>query len=507
MATCLVVGLASLLAACAPTTASLSRRPEARPELMTKDRLNSMERYLDEIAAAPDSDAAKKAGGRFVEWWRQRNLPPTTRIGTWNVRFTGDYGAAYFDKLLPAADYEVNGLNHRYTRDGRGVAMIGCRHNSGREAIEAYYPPELITRPVTALFKAGPGRTMTITLADPLRHPDVAADFSAPLANLLGHTGALGRMGFGGLLGSGRAQHRGHVLYLMEPYDPRKTPVLFVHGLLSTPLAWANVTNELWGDPDFRSRYQIWHYLYPTSAPFLYSAKMFRQRINEVRTILDPQQRHPASRQLDIVAHSMGGLLTRTLITDSGDTAWNTVFRVPPESLHASEVDRREVSDILHWKARRDVRQVIFIAVPHRGSDMSQNWIGRIGDSLAGLPVNFTSLYARLHQANPEALQPAFRKALSRGELTSIDTLSPKHPLLEPLNALPFAPWITTHSIIGNRGRNVPLASSSDGVVPYASSHLETAASELIVPTGHGAYKDPRAVEEILRILKEAAHR
>jgi pimeloyl-ACP methyl ester carboxylesterase len=302
-------------------------------------------------------------------------------------------------------------------------------------------------------------------------------------------------------MGTSAARQRGSGLFLMEPYDPRKTPVVFVHGLLSTPLAWANVTNELWGDAEFRRRYQIWHYHYPTSAPFLYSAKIFRQQLAEARARLDPRGVHPASARIDIVAHSMGGLLTRTLITDSGEAVWNGVFRVRPEELRATAADRAEVADILHWKARREVRDVIFIATPHRGSDVSRGIVGRVGDSLTGLPKDFTTLYARLHRDNPEALQPAFREALSRGKLTSIDTLSPQHPLLATLNALPFASWVTTHSIIGNRGRKGPLERSSDGVVPYTSSHLDAAVSEVVVPTDHGAYKDPRAVAEILRIL------
>jgi pimeloyl-ACP methyl ester carboxylesterase len=257
----------------------------------------------------------------------------------------------------------------------------------------------------------------------------------------------------------------------------------------------------LWGNAEFRRRFQIWHYHYPTSAPFLYSAKLFRQQLDEVRSQLDPKGEHPASAQIDIVAHSMGGLLTRTLITDSGENIWKSVFRVPPNTLRGSAEDRREVNDILHWKARREVRNVIFIAVPHRGSKMSREFVGRVGDALAHLPSRFTSMYARLNRDNPDALQPAFRYALSHGTLTSIDTLSPRHPLLEPLNRLPFSPWVNTYSIIGNRGKRGPLENSSDGVVAYASSHLDSALSELIVPTGHSAYDNPAAIAEILRIL------
>jgi len=71
------------------------------------------------------------------------------------------------------------------------------------------------------------------------------------------------------------------------------------------------------------------------------------------------------------------------------------------------------------------------------------------------------------------------------------------------MNEEPFASWVTVHSIIGDRGRDGPLAKSSDGVVPYPSSHLDAAVSELVVPIGHGAYEHPRAIAEILRILNQ----
>ena len=84
---------------------------------------------------------------------------------------------------------------------------------------------------------------------------------------------------------------------------------------------------------------------------------------------------------------------------------------------------------------------------------------------------------------------------------TSITGLSPKSRVLKAMNKLPIE--VPYHSIIGNRGLDqTPLVKSSDGVVPYWSSHLEGADSELIVPTGHDAFKSPLSVTEVLRILK-----
>lgn len=489
-----------LLTACA-TPSKLVR--SAGKALALKFDPSEAPRTLDLIAADPEGAATQAERRRFLRAWNDRHQPADIQLGDWRLIVDGDYAPGYFESLLPAEEFDLKGFTNRHTRPGRGIALVSHRDNKGREPVEEFYPPEGICRPVTAVFEPSKGKVMRLKLLDPMKREALAADFSAPFASLQSHTQALQRMGLTGLLGGKSSRARGHKLYLMEPYDPKKIPVIFIHGLLSTPLTWAEVTNEVWGDAEFRRQHQVWHYLYPTSAPFLYSAWLYRQRIDEMRRFLDPDGNDPASQHLDIVAHSMGGLLTRTLITDTGDAVWDQVFRVPSGQLQATETDRQAVYGITHWKPRRDVRRVIFIASPHRGSSMSLRLIGRIGDKLAGLPVQFTGLYARIHRNNPDALQPGFSQALSRGQLTSIDTLSPDHPLLETLLALPIPPKVKIHSIIGDRGKPGTLTESSDGVVPYLSSHLKNALSELIVPTGHGAMKHPKSHAEIRRILND----
>src|SRR6516165_11804591 len=100
-----------------------------------------------------------------------------------------------------------------------------------------------------------------------------------------------------------------------------------------------------------------------------------------------------------------------------------------------------------------------------------------------------------------------FRRGASAGRggklhfPTSIDTLSPKNWFVLALNNLPIADHIPYHSIIGDRGRgNTP--NSSDGVVPYWSSHLEGAQSERIVPSDHGSHQNKQGMEEAGRILR-----
>jgi hypothetical protein len=69
------------------------------------------------------------------------------------------------------------------------------------------------------------------------------------------------------------------------------------------------------------------------------------------------------------------------------------------------------------------------------------------------------------------------------------------------VNKLPIASGVPYHSIIGDRGKG-DTPKSSDGVVPYWSSHLDGAQSELIVPSDHLALRNTEAIKEVERILR-----
>jgi hypothetical protein len=83
----------------------------------------------------------------------------------------------------------------------------------------------------------------------------------------------------------------------------------------------------------------------------------------------------------------------------------------------------------------------------------------------------------------------------------SVDTLSPNNRFVKDVSAIPITPGIPYHTICGDRGRG-DAPKSSDGIVPYWSSHLEGAQSELVVPSGHSAHQNAQAIEEVRRILK-----
>jgi hypothetical protein len=86
-----------------------------------------------------------------------------------------------------------------------------------------------------------------------------------------------------------------------------------------------------------------------------------------------------------------------------------------------------------------------------------------------------------------------------------VDTLSPTNRFVKAINTFPLSTTIPYHSIVGDRGKggnkDQTKPVSSDGLVPYWSSYLPKAQSEVIVPSGHGAHQNPQAIQEVKRIL------
>jgi pimeloyl-ACP methyl ester carboxylesterase len=511
---------AVLLTSCALPPALVYRRVPV-PVATTADDAR-LHRLVAQSVEPGDPKKASRALGLLVERWSVERLGQTCTLkpgahGGPTFRVTvagasdGCYPVDYFDSLKPADELGVARIP-RYRREGVGAPLVALRENRKREPIERFYPPEAITRALTAHATAEPERDgvrdVSIRLLCPLIHDTVptgegpaplAADFSTPWAALLARTGDLHLRGFLDALTPTPA--RQPQLYLMEPYDPRKEPLIMIHGLYATPLIWARISNELWGDPAIRERYQIWHYHYNTSAPALYSARLLRSQLREVGGLLDPEGRDPARRRTTLLAHSMGGLISKALVVRPGDVYWKAAFTVPPEKLKLSPEDRAMLQEAFEWEPVYGIHRIIYVAVPHRGSDYADNPVGRLGRWLTAPPQNFRAFYERISEANPGAFTPAYED-LGRGRLDSVSALSPSQPTLQILAELPYAHPVKTHSIIGTRGRPGPLEKSSDGVVPYTSSHIDDAQSETLVPANHWTYRHPAAVAEIKRILK-----
>jgi len=185
------------------------------------------------------------------------------------------------------------------------------------------------------------------------------------------------------------------------------------------------------------------------------------------------------------------------MITDAGDKIWRNFFATPPARTPLASDTRKLLEKALVFDHRPDIQRVIFISTPHRGSELASNWIGRVGAALVRTPRLFTSTYA---STKPLLIADPAARPLNRMP-NSVDTLEPNDPFVEAVNKLPITRGIPYHSIMGDRGRG-DTPNSSDGVVPFWSSHLEGAQSELIVNSDHGAQYNPQAIQEVERILK-----
>ncbi len=439
--------------------------------------------------------------------WKPLNrIPAPAGNGCYQLRLQngqpakGIWSPALFTDFQPASKIKRRGFRKEIKEPGYGGTLVGVR-KTGEERTPkdpfAYRVGK--SAPVTATLdfkkpQAVVARSVTLTLNDPSQRTTVpisgaarplAADFTAPLAwypqrnefwaGLMAMTHVQDYLGSTGL-------------YMLRPYDPERIPVIFIHGLASTPQMWLNVINEIEGDPLLRRRFQYWVYWYPTGNPLAYSALQLR------KDLATAQQVYGLPKGCVIISHSMGGLLARMQSTTPGRTIWDANLKGSAEKLYRTLPNNNVIKESLIFEANPKIERLIFICVPHRGSELA---IGTLGE----LATRFITLPLTLVQGMQAALGSSF-DIVTGGKggrhLTSIQSLSPRSNTLLTLDKLPIqAPY---HSIIGDRGRN-DSPNSSDGVVPYWSSNLKKAESELIVPGPHGSYQLSQTVEELRRIL------
>ncbi len=452
------------------------------------------------------------------------------------VAYSKGWGQDDIDHFEFVSDYQVQGLRNHYRTYGLGVPLIAVRRSDASPTgADRYYPPN-VCFPITAFLRVeGLGQTtdglrptadgplavdptaprFVLELYDSLDRQSIdvdgkavplEADPSTPLAYFLNQPqfqdSDLSTLG---LLKPGDARKL-QGLYMLEPFDPQKMPVVMVHGLWSSPVTWMEMYNDLRSDPQLRQHYQFWFYFYPTGQPFWTSATQMREDLAVMRREVDPAHQSPALDQMVLVGHSMGGLVSKLQSVDSEEEFWQTMSDHPLAEVHAEPDDVRALANTFFFRPNPSVRRVVTIATPHRGSEFSNDVTRWLGRKLISLPHKMLVGRQTLLAEN----RGFFRNNAPLDITTSIDSLAPESPLLPVLLSAAPGPWITYHNVVGREadsGWRHWLVGEGDGVVSLDSARLDgqrQLESQITVPADHiGAHRHPQSILELRRILFE----
>jgi len=434
-------------------------------------------------------------GGRL--WDRPLTLSggnTTYRLRLEPGRSTSTWSPDYFTSFEDPDQIKRTLIRHDVTQDGVGGALVGVRAVTPREH---FAPAKGLTAAVTATVDVR-GSDAVLALRRPSSEPfarvegkvrPLQADFSAPISYFRPPNNLLLFDLMGMLRGVNMMEKTG--LYFLEPYDPSRIPVVFVHGLMSSPYTWVKTINGLQQDPEVRKRYQPWVFGYATGNPILYSALRLREELAKVDKV------YPNHLPYVVVGHSMGGMLTHAQVTTVTRTMWENDKNIgqTAKSIFANNSSDSLIVRAMTYHANPRIHRVVFICTPHRGSNMASGGIGRFGISLITLPIHLlTTVKDSLTGAEVAQLTGSSKRMPN-----SITGLKPSNPSFPVVNEAPItAPY---HSIIGDRGKG-DCPNCTDGVVPYWSSHLVGAKSEQIVPGPHGSAELPQTITELDRILR-----
>ncbi len=422
------------------------------------------------------------------------------------------------------SDFRTKGLKNQYSTYGLGVPLIAVRESKKTaRPWEQFYPPGLAFS-VTAFLEIAPQpspgenanpQQCVLHLYDPLqktwiqvdkRMAPLESDMSTPLAYFLNdpllNTQVLPTFS---LLNADLIK-KFSGLYMLEPFDPNKIPVVLVHGLWSTPVTWTEMYNDLRSMEEIRSNYQFWFYLYPTGQPFWVSAEQMRNDLAKVHKTLDPWNESQALHEMVLVGHSMGGLVSSLQTMESGDDFWHMVSDKPFNSLQGDKDALREIESLFFFDPNPSIKRVITIGTPHMGSSYANSTTQWLGRKFFQIPDLLESKSEKIIRENADAIRDDSVFATK----TSIDSLSPDSKFFQTMKQARRPDDVRYHNIVGHvEEKNLIIKAfgngeEGDGVVSLTSATAADAQSEIEVSSEHAnIHRHPLAILEVRRILLE----
>ena len=419
---------------------------------------------------------------------------------------------AEFAHCQPAAEVNLHGFDRVVEHGGLGVPVV-LAQDDPKTVKQPFHPPNGECLPATAVLEFSPdvpghASEARLRFYNPLavsaiavgRHSQALAENLTAALQFTLKDASVDENGPDKHVSSASGEHASR-LYFLSRYDKGKVPVVFVHGMLSGPDVWKNSVNELYADAGLRRRFQPVCFSYPSKLPVPASAARLRELLTRSRQSLDPRNENAGFERMVLVGHSMGGLLARMQVMDSGQDFWWAFFDVSPQRL-AGTIDAETehmLQQAMFFKRRDDISKVVFISTPHRGSVLADNSVLRkLVRGMLFLPKAAGEQVKDLKELPADFIHPELRTYFAWG-VGGVDNLAAKHPFFRALArhrvGVPF------HSIIATRSA-VDRHHSSDGIVPYWSAHLDGAVSETIVPYSHRCVEKKQTVQAVMKVLK-----
>ena len=411
-----------------------------------------------------------------------------------------------FEKFVSADQFKVKGFSQRNRDAGMGAPIIAVEKKKEGAPMFRTSPASLFLRinckledvakdTCTGILELYSTYDHTETIVDNKKVP-VERDLTGQLAYTIDqpYIQGLGVNEF--LYGTGYIKTG---IYPMQPFETDKIPVVFVHGTFSSPVAWAEMINSLRSDPVIAQKYQFWNFFYDSGKRIGLSGRELADALTNHVNQVDPQGTNSLLRQMVVIGHSQGGLLTKMIATNSGDAFVRGATGKSLVELHLSQEDKAFIEKEATFKALPFVKRVVFISTPHRGSYLSKNLVRTLVLKLVRFPQTVLQSTANMMTALADA---GVAEAMAQPfiNMTSLDVMSPNSPILKIMAEIPLADGITGHSIISIDGNDTP-PEGDDGVVKYTSAHVEYVESEFIVRSAHSCQSHPMTIEEVRRIL------
>ncbi|MPW42905.1 esterase/lipase family protein [Acinetobacter guerrae] len=318
----------------------------------------------------------------------------------------------------------------------------------------------------------------------------LTANYSAPYGYWLSQN-HLGKTGYWTLLNKENGLLMPHV-YMLEPYNPNKKVIVFIHGLASSPEAWVSLTNDIMGDQELREHYQVWQVFYSTNMPIFESR--YQIYVLLTRAFQNIQKQYPPVQDAVLIGHSMGGVISRLLVSDQDIS--NAVIEKMNKAQYAMLLKHPVIRERFQFKAIPNFSRAIFIATPHRGTNYADRWFTRLARNIIKIPNEFYD------NVQSNTLLDKTNTVRHHGLIENgASNLSENSDFMLLTKDVMPVPMIKYHSIIGNAAHSELPSFMNDGIVPYNSSHLNGASSEKIIKGNHYVQMTTSAINEMRRIL------